>query len=78
MKKSSEEESDSSAALCAQEQMEAAYCFLMKVTVFGPSCGADRTSCATPELESSAACPVTEKLTQRAAPGRAQEAKPPL
>lgn len=73
-KKSNEEESDSSTALCVQEQMEAAYCLLMKVTVFGPSCGEDRTSCATRELQNRAACPVTEKPTQRAALRKAQEA----
>lgn len=73
-KKSNEEESDSSTALCVQEQMEAAYCLLMKVTVFGPSCGEDRTSCATRELQNRAACPVTEKPTHRAALRKAQEA----
>lgn len=62
------------AALCAQEQMEAAYCLLMKVTAFGPSCGEDRTSCATRKLENRAARPVTENLAQRAAPREAQEA----
>lgn len=76
-KKRNEEESDSS-ALWAQEQMEAAYCLLMKVTVFGPSCGEDRTSCAIGELQNRAACPVTEILTHRAAPRKAQEANPLL
>lgn len=42
------------AALPVREQMAGAYCSLMKVTVYVPSCGEDGTSCMTQKLSNKA------------------------